>query len=188
MRIVLIAGCVLTCCLAGGQETEEKVQSDVWKNAFSPFAFFVGDWEGESSGPAGKGKAGCQIQLDLKGKIVTIASQAEFPKTEDSPGEKRGDFGVVSLNKADNSVTLRQFHSEGFFNRYTLSVDDGGKKLVFTSNLIENFQPGWMARLTLTRTGDHSFDDALELKQPEGQWFRIAGSSYRRVRKKSGAP
>ena len=155
---------------------EPETVPDVWE----PFAFFVGSWEGEGRGPAGTNRLERTYELVLDGRYLHSRNEATFET------EVHRNWDFLSWDKVRGTFVLRQFHVEGFVNRYTCTVSDGEPRtFVFESEGIENLEPGWGARLTLTILDGDSYRELFELRQPgkgEEDWFELATGTLKRVR------
>ncbi len=98
----------------------------------------------------------------------TFAPQAANPE-----GEVHEDWAFFSYDKIHDKVVLREFHSEGFVNRYLLeNWDPRQRRFVFESEAIENLSAGWRARVTLTIVGENAFSETFELAAP-GEDFEL---------------
>jgi len=182
MRITTYTLAFVTCLLASpvvdAQQAQAETKSKSAKSGLDALDFFVGSWEGTGTAPGGTSKNTCRIEKKLSGKVLTITTHSTISGEKPDVHE---DMGIVSFNKATGKVTFRQYHAEGYMNRYQLELHDNGTRLVFTSDLIENFAPNWTARVTMVRKGADKFDDMLELKPPGKDWFRCCQTSYQRV-------
>lgn len=89
---------------------------------------------------------------------------------------------MLSRDKARDCFVLRQFHVEGFVNRYTAdSVADDAATIVFTSEAIENIPAGWRARETYELVGQDEFVETFELAPPGKDFEPYTQSRLRRV-------
>ena len=61
---------------------------------------------------------------------------------------------------------MRQFHVEGFVNQYVEDEGSTARKLVFTSEQIENIPVGFRARETYIVNGPDAFEEIFELAEP----------------------
>ena len=73
----------------------------------------------------------------------------------------------MSYDGARKKFVLREYHGEGYFNRYVLTESsDDGKTMVFTTEEIENGPPGMRARITYRVVNDNEFTETFELAFP----------------------
>ena len=105
---------------------------------------------------------------------IVAANTSTFEPQEANPeGEIHEDWAFYSYDKIRGKVVLREFHSEGFINRYSLEEwDSEARRFVFQSESIENLTAGWRARVTLTIHGENSFSETFELAAP-GKEFEL---------------
>lgn len=136
--IVLIACGVVTAQTSG--------QPDAW----TPFRYFVGTWEGTGKGQPGESKVEREYKFTLGGQFLQVNHKSTYaPQTKNPKGEVHEDFGLFSYDKARKQFVFRQFHVEGFVTQYVSSnISSDGKTLVFDSEAIENIGAGWRARET----------------------------------------
>jgi hypothetical protein len=72
---------------------------------------------------------------------------AAVAQDPDAKSEVHEDFGMYSYDRALKKIVLRQFHTEGFVNEYTLdSISPDGRSLEFATVRIENIAAGWRAK------------------------------------------
>lgn len=147
---------------------ETTAPADPW----APFRFFVGTWEGQGEGSPGLGKGIQTFEFILRGTFLHVRNKAVFDPQDTNPrGEVHEDWGIFSYDKARRAFILRQFHVEGFVNRYVLeNAPADGKAFVFVSEAIENIPPGFRARLTYKPLDADSFEQTFDLAAP-GQDF-----------------
>ncbi|HUX06549.1 MAG TPA: VOC family protein [Acidobacteriota bacterium] len=128
---------------------------DIWQ----PFRPLVGEWSGAGEGMSGHSEVTTRIEFDLGGRFIKLSTTAVFAPQEKNPdGEVHEDVGFISYDKARKKYVFRQFHVEGFINRYVLQEPEGESgELVFVSEDLENAPPGWQAKVT------YELDEAGEL-------------------------
>src|SRR3974377_847191 len=115
--------------------------ADPW----APVRFLAGTWEGEVDGQPGKGQSAREYRFVLNDKYLEVRNKSTYPAQPKNPkGELHEDWGMISFYRARKQLVLRQFHVEGFVNRYVAdTVGDG--VLRFTSESVENVPPGYRA-------------------------------------------
>ena len=82
------------------------------------------------------------------------------------------DIGVFSFDSARKRVVFRQFHIEGFVNQYVLDPASTPRRLILTTEAIENIPAGWRARETYELTGADELEEIFELAEP-GKEFAV---------------
>ena len=77
------------------------------------------------------------------------------------------DWGFYSYDGGRKRFVLRQFHVEGFVNKFIAEpVSESSKPPVFTTESIENLPPGWRARETYNIINKNEFEEIFELAKP----------------------
>jgi hypothetical protein len=140
-----------------------------------PVAFLVGTWRGTSSGTPGEGTVEREYARALNGRFIQIRNRTTYPpQAKNAKGEVHEDIGVISFDRVRARFVLRQFHVEGFVNQYSAQQPTaGGARWIFTSEAIENIQPGWRARETYTLAdGENNLEEVFELAEP-GKDFEV---------------
>lgn len=141
---------------------------DVWH----PFKFFIGTWEGTSSGQPGDAKVIREYRFVLKNKYLHVQNKSTYdPQPKNPKGEIHEDWGMISYDKARKQFVFRQFHVEGFVNQYIASTTSE-KTIVFTSESIENIPAGFRARETYKLINENEFTETFEIAEP-GKDFEV---------------
>lgn len=170
---------VLTLLLLPGiLLAQEEKKQDVWK----PLRFFVGEWEGEGEGRPGVSKVEREYKFVLNGKFLEARNKSVYQPQEDNPkGEVHEDWGLFSYDQAREKFVFRQFHVEGFVNQYVLdSLSADQKTLMFVTESIENFSPGWRAREVYKTLNDDEFTETFELATPDMDFELYITNHFRR--------
>lgn len=154
--------------LAVGQAPTKT--ADVW----SPFKYFLGNWQGTGKGEAGISELDREYQSILNGKYIQIRHKSVYAPQEKNPkGETHEEIGFISFDRRGKSFMLRQFHVEGFVIQFKAeSVAEDGKLIVFTSESIENIPAGWRAKETYRIVNENEFTETFELAEP-GKDFKV---------------
>ncbi len=156
---------------AFGQQTPKP-------DPFAPLHYFVGTWRGDQSGEPGHGTVDRQYKFVLGGKFLQVRNRSTYPPQEkNKKGEVHQDMGMIGYDKARKKFVFRQFHVEGFVNTYVEQGSGDGKRLVFTSEAIENIAAGWRAREIYTILNDHEFTERFELAEP-GKDFQLYSEAH----------
>jgi hypothetical protein len=181
--LVLLAMGAGVVFAAAGQAPASAPAADAW----APFRFFVGTWQGQGQGSPGQGQGLQTWEFILRGTFLQVRNKAVFdPQTSNPQGEVHEDLGVFSYDKARKTFVLRQFHVEGFVNQYVLeNAPTDGKTFVFVSEAIENIPAGFKARLTYKILDADSFEQTFDLAPP-GQEFACYSKGV--MKRQKGAP
>lgn len=137
---------------------------DVWE----PLRYFEGRWVGEGGGQVGTSTVKREYRFVLGGKFLEVTNRSVYEPQEANPeGEVHEEIGFYSYDEARETFVLRQFHVEGYVNRYTLDRDaSDDTALVFVSEAIENIPEGIRARETYTIVDDNTFRETFDLASP----------------------
>lgn len=169
----------MTVILFSGQLYAQTTESsDIWE----PFRYFTGSWVGHETGASGIGKGTRTYEFALNDKYLFHKNKSVFEPQEKNPdGEIHEDWGFVSYDTNREKFILREFHSEGFVIGYIL--EDGepnSKKLVFTSESVENVPEGFRARLTITILSDDEFLETFELASTGKEYSELLRNTWKR--------
>lgn len=131
----------------------------------APLRRLVGRWEGTSDGSFGAAKLEREYELLFGGRFLQARTRSV------SAAEVHEDLGILSFDQDRGVHVLREFHSEGYVNRYVLEILDDGDTLVFETEAVENgFAPGLRARSVITIEGEDALHETLELATGENPW------------------
>ena len=135
--------------------------------------FLVGSWSGTGDGNSGTSTLERSYEFILNDQFLLVRNKAVFPpQTKNPKGEIHEDLGVISYDKRRKTFILREFYSEGYVNQFVLDeISADGKKLVFTTEAVENGPPMMRARTTWEITGERSLNETFELAF-DGQTFK----------------
>jgi hypothetical protein len=169
MRFMLVVILALPA-LVMAQTGEE---ADVW----APLRPLVGEWEG--SGAGGGSQVEARYNFVLGEKFLEARHRAVFAPDEKNPqGEVHEDWGLISYDHNRKKFVFRQFHVEGFVNRYVLdSLSTDGRTLIFLSEDVENGPPGTRAKLHLTFEDEDHLTSAFHIAWP-GKDFECYTENY----------
>jgi hypothetical protein len=79
---------------------------------------------------------------------------------------------------------LRQFHQEGFVNQYVLSASESRPgRLVFVSEVFENFDNSWRARETYEIRSPDEFVEIFELRAPGKGYEVYSRNTFKRAKR-----
>jgi hypothetical protein len=173
MRMILIITLLITLPAAVCPQT--KVATDAWE----PFKFFVGIWEGTGSGQPGGSRVQREYRLVLNNKYIQVQNKSTYdPQPKNPKGEVHQDWGMMSFDKGRKNFVFRQFHGEGFVTQYVMtSASADGKIIVFTSESIENIPAGYRARETYKILGSDEFTEVFEIAEP-GKDFELYSEGH----------
>lgn len=143
-------------------------QDSLWQ----PLSFMEGTWKGTGGGEPGEGAYERSYHFIFDKKFLEVRNKSVYAPTEqNAKGEVHEDLGYISYDKVRKRFVLRQFHTEGFVNQYTLdSVSADQKRLVFVSEAIENIRPGWRAKETYELLEGDAFRETFSLAPPQGEF------------------
>jgi hypothetical protein len=126
----------------------------------------IGRWAGDAEGQPGKGKVERQYERVLGSKFILVRNRSVYlPQDTNPKGETHEDIGFFSFDAARKRVMLRQFHSEGFVNRYALDPSNTADRVTFTTEAIENIPAGFRARETYVFSGPDHLEEIFEIAE-----------------------
>jgi hypothetical protein len=152
------------------------------ENTWEPFEYFVGKWEGNSSGKAGLGKGERNYTFVMKETYLFCKNIMRFEPQEKNPeGEVHEDQAFFSYDKTRGIFVMRQFNIEGFVNQFTMeSLSPDKKKFVFVTESSENAPPGLKARITYKIKNKKEFVETFELGFPGQEYSCYMTNTWRR--------
>jgi hypothetical protein len=161
MRRILLIVLAIPCLLLAQSEKEE----DTW----APLRALVGTWEGTGGGGSATSQVTAEYRFVLGESYLELRHKAIFPPQEGKPeGEIHEDFGIISYDRSRKKFVFRQFHVEGFVNRYTLdSLSEDGNFFLFNAEEIENAPPGTQAQFILEISGENALRTSFNVAFPE---------------------
>lgn len=149
------------------------------QHKFQPFEQLIGKWKGSGNGFSNNTSTiESSFQFTLNQQYIEVKNQAVFQPTEKYPqGEVHQDWGLISFDKQRKIFIFRQFHIEGFVNQYILNQEvSTPNKLVFETEVIENFVPGGKARWTIVINNENAIETIFDLQMP-GKEFVCYGTN-----------
>lgn len=135
-------------------------------NPLERFDFLIGIWIGTGSGFGNeKSKVESEFKYIMNGKYLEVLNESKFEPTESKPkGEHHIDKGMISFDKNRKVFVFRQFNIEGYINQYVLNDSlSNNTKLVFETEIIENFNPGGKAKWTIIKTGSKEIETIFDV-------------------------
>jgi hypothetical protein len=164
-KTIVLLMMVASLLVAARVAAQGKKKQDVFK----PLRYFVGSWEGSGEGRPGESKVEREYQFVLGDRFLEAKNKSVYEPQQDNPeGEVHEDWGLFSYDQNRGKLMFRQFHEEGFVNRYALdSLSADGKTLVFVTEAIENFDPGWKTREIYHILNDNEFTETFEIAPPD---------------------
>lgn len=159
-------------------QAQEKKKGDVFK----PLRFFVGSWEGKGESRSGVSKLEREYKFVLEDNFLEAKSKSVYEKEGDSRKEKlHEDWGLFSYDKERGKIMFRQFHTEGFVNLYAQdSLSTDGKILMFVTQAVENFTPGWKTRQIYRILNDDEFTETFEIAPPDQPFELYSTNRFKR--------
>jgi hypothetical protein len=162
-----------------GQDEPSGEKPDPWNT----LRFLAGRWAGTGEGRWGHSTVEREYEFVLGGKFLFARNKSVYPPQEKNPdGEVHTDWSMISYDTGRKTFVLRQFHDEAFVNRYVLEAPLRDGILVFTTEHIENFIPGWRARETYRLLGEDAFEEVFALAPPDGEFKVYVTNRFKRIR------
>ena len=138
--------------------------ADIWK----PFRPIIGEWRGTGRGMSGESTLRTDVDFVFGERYIRIKTRAVFePQEKNTKGEVHEDVGYISYDRGRKKFVFRQFHVEGFVNRYVLENEPGKDgEFIFVSEQIENAPPGLRAKEIYKLGGDGELGVSFFLAMP----------------------
>lgn len=152
---------------------------------WQPLKFFIGEWKGQGEGESGKGDYERSYNFIFDKQFIEVKNKSSYPPSEanNNKGEVHQDLGFISFDRLRKNFILRQFHIEGFVNQYvSTNISSDGKKIVFTSEEIENIPKGWRARETYDILNENEFSETFELAAPDKDFEVYSKVTLKRIK------
>jgi hypothetical protein len=149
------------------------------QHKFQPFEKLLGNWKGVGTGfSSNTSTIESSFQLTLNNQYIEVKNESIFTPTENNlKGEIHQDWGLISYDKQRKVYVFRQFHVEGFVNQYVFNQEISSiEKLVFESEIIENFVLGGKARWTILFKNADEIETIFDLQMP-GKEFACYGTN-----------
>lgn len=153
------------------------------ENRLDVLSYFTGEWEGHETGMAGIGKGTRSYEFIMDGTYLFQKNKSEFkPQGENPEGEVHYDWAFFSYDNFREKYVLREFHSEGYVNQYTLNtLSADNKHFVFVSENLENAPEGMRARVTITIENENEFIEKFELAFPSKEFSEFLKNHWKRL-------
>lgn len=148
---------------------------------FNAFEKVMGQWIGSGIGYGGAtSTVKTSFEMMMNGQFIEVKNEAIFKPTEKNPkGEIHTDWGLISFDKQRKVFVFRQFHIEGFVNQYILNqAISTADKLVFETEIIENFVPGVKARWTILIQDGNLVETIFDLQMPGKEFEQYGRNRY----------
>ena len=160
--------------------SQEESESTGW----DVLRYFEGKWMGEGKGKSGNSKLEREYRYILGGKYLYVVNRAEFEPLEGgSKGEVHENIDYYSYDRIRGKVVLRQFHIEGFVNRYIIdSLSTDKQTLIFETEHMENMPDGWKARITIKILTDDEFLEYFDLAAPDKEFGCYIENRFKRMK------
>jgi hypothetical protein len=181
---IVFSLCTFSLLLAstGPGKSQEKPMSDPWE----PIRFMAGQWEGTAEGKAGSGRVERTYAFVLKERYLHERNVSTYtPQEKNKAGEVHEHWSFFSYDRFRKKLVLRQFHQEGFVNRYVYDAKASNPKtVVFISESFENFDNAWKARETYEIRSPDEFVETFELAPPGGAFEVYSRNHFKRAKSK----
>lgn len=154
--------------LLAAQSPPPKPTPDV----FAPVRFLEGRWRGTATGEPGRGTSERAWRYELRGRFLYGTNRSTYePRPGRIEGEVHEDWSMLGYDRAAKTLTLRQFHVEGFVNEYRLTASRPDT-LEFTTFHIDNLPEGWRARETWRLVSKDEYVETFSIAEP-GKDFQV---------------
>ena len=170
-KLVLIGFLLILSPTSLAQQSTSKLDS---------LRFLVGKWVGEGTGEVGAGSGQSTFEMGLKDKVLIRRNHAEYPATQGRPAVTHDDLMIIYVDPATHEPRAFYTDSEGNTINYAVTVTNGGKSVVFLSDLAEHLR---RYRLTYVVAKSDQMTLTFEIATPEkpNDFKRFIEGRIRRV-------
>jgi hypothetical protein len=173
---VLLASSLLSIAAAA---PAQMPSGDPWK----AIHFMTGQWRGTAEGEPGQGTVERIYEFILGGRYLHERNVSTYAGKDGGPGEVHEHWSIFSYDRSRKALILRQFHEEGFVNRYAMLPDSTSEgKIIFESLDFENFDNRWKARETYEIASPDEFIETFELAPPGKPYEVYSRNRFQRVK------
>ncbi len=169
---------LFVACLPA-QAFAQNAETDPWASV----RVLIGNWRGTATGQAGEGFVVRSYEFILNQRFIHEKNTSTYPPQEKNrKGEVHEHLSFISYDKARKLLVLRQFHPESFVNQFAFNkAESTATKLVFDSEVFENFSNKWRARETYDLLGPDEFTETFELAPPDKPYQTYSKTHFRRT-------
>jgi hypothetical protein len=145
---------------------------------FSPLAWLVGEWSGRTQGGSG-GDVHLSVAYALDKRFLMLHEQVSMPATKSLPPSREVWTGFLGAARGGSGFTLHIFSSTGFVTQYHVTFDE--TRLRFIPEGGAQTPPGWLFRRILTRVGEATLTEDVQVAPPDGTFFDYYTARLRRA-------
>jgi hypothetical protein len=149
------------------------------KPDFSPLAWLVGDWAGQTTGKDSQGDVHLTVSYSLDQRFVLIKEEVSLPAGKTAPAVHEAWMGFLAPEPSRAGYQLQIYSSTGFITLYRVTVTPD--EVRFDPEGGANPPPGWLFRRRITRLGLDFFNDKVEVAPPSGAFFEYYSAKLTRV-------
>ncbi len=177
---VLVVAAALGGVVLATQPDKPVESADPWDS----LRYFEGHWTGQGEGRWGTSTIDRTYEFFLNDSYLHARNRSVYPPQEkNAKGEEHEDWSFFSRDKSRDTFIMREFNNEAITNTYVLEAGpDGDTALVFTTENVENFMPGWRARLKYRIVDRDEFVEIFELAPPDKDFTTFVTNRLNRVR------
>jgi hypothetical protein len=136
---------------------------------FSPFAWLVGNWTGQTAGNSPQGALHFSAAYDLGKRIMVLREKLALDATKTTPATNETWMGILSPGPSASSFVLELYSTAGFVSRYQVTVDGPSINIVPAGGLAP--PPGMLFRRIIQRTEDGGFTETVQVAPPARPFF-----------------
>ena len=151
-------------------------------NVWQPLEYFLGEWQGQSLGEAGKGVGQRTYQFVMESSFLYHRNTIEFePQGDNTAGKVHEDIAFFNYDKQRQIIIAHRFCLEGIYHKFVLdSVGSNNLNLVFVSEYSENTLPGSCMRLSYLIVNPDEFIETIESCFSGKEYTRILTTNWKR--------
>jgi hypothetical protein len=180
--LVFALAFTLAAAAAGPKDEKPPVQYHIQIPAapdFSGLNWLIGDWVGKTAPNGPSGEVKLSVNSELEKHFLILHYDVSLAATPTVPAVKESWLGILSPAPNTATYILRSYASTGFITRYRVTTD--GPELDLNPEGGEAPPPGWLFRMTWTRSSPDEFTETVHVAPPGKAFFDYYTARFTRV-------
>ena len=153
---------------------------------FSPLAWLVGNWTGQTTGISPRGELRLSASYALHKRIMIFRESISWQATKTAPATQESWMGILTEPHPRPPYILQTYSSTGFLTLYEVTADGPDIRFNFSGGLRP--PSGWLFRRSIERTGDSGFVEAVQVAPPGRPFFDYYKARFTRALPSQPAP
>jgi hypothetical protein len=182
MRLLLIL-LLGTFSFSVAQDKEKDAIEVPPKARFEPFAYLIGQWQGQGSGQPGVSSVTHTYEYILDSAFVRFETESIYKPQEKNPkGEVHRSLGVIGYDETSRKFIAYIFHNESFVEEDTIGFSADSTEFYILSSRLVNIPEGWRSKLTFRKTSSDTHEQIFELAPPGKEFKHFVTNRMEKIR------